>query len=252
MTFNRYAQYYDIFYGKKNYEEECHFLEKIFEKYIGHKPKTILDLGCGTGGHVIPLAQKGYKVAGLDASLGMLKLAREKCSKNRIKAELYRGRFQDFQLKKQFDIIICMFSAVDYILKDSELKKTLNNVASHMKKNSLFIFDFWNKKAVCQYYSPRRKRLFYSNGKIIERSSRTRIFPLKNLCEVDYICSLRQNGRLIDQIKEKHTVRYFAVDEIVGFLESVGFAILGIHPFLSLKGAIRKNTWDVTVVAKKA
>ena len=252
MIFNRYAKYYDIFYGKKNYKKECNFLEEIFKEYMGYKPKTILDLGCGTGGHIIPLTERGYRMTGVDASLNMLRLAQEKCNRNRIKAKLCNARLQTFELKKKFDIIICMFSTMDYVVRDSEVTKTLKNIINHMKKNSLFIFDFWNEEAVQRYYSPSRKKLFYSNGKIIERRSRTKIFPSKHTCEVNYTCTLKQNRHLINRFKEKHTVRYFAVDEIIQFLQNAGFIVLGMHPFLNLEGAIRKNTWDITVVSKRA
>lgn len=49
---------------------------------------SVLDLGCGTGRHVIHMAQKGLQVSGLDNAPTALKLAKEWLDKERITASL--------------------------------------------------------------------------------------------------------------------------------------------------------------------
>jgi len=127
----------------------------------------------------------------------------------------------------------------------------LENITKHMKKTSLFIFDFWNESAVNGYYSPEKRNIFRVNGKVLERSSTTKIYPSKRLCEVRYTCSLKQDRRLVRHDQEKHVLRYFAIDEMAGYLEAAGLKAIDIHPFLNVDGKIKKNTWDVTMVAKK-
>jgi len=251
MIFNQYAGYYDVFYKKKNYNKECDFLEKLFKKYLNRTPKTILDLGCGTGGHMISLARRGYQVTGLDSSLPMLKIAREKCERLKLAVKFYRNRIEKFGLEKKFDIVLCMFSVIDYLIKKSDLKKSLKNIGCHMKKDALFIFDFWNADAVCKFYAPEKKRIFSFNGNTVERYSRTRLFPFRHLCEVDYRCTIRQKKNLIQRFREKHVVRYFSIAEMIQLLKGEHFNVLGVHPFLNMNGRIKMNTWDVTCVCKK-
>ena len=45
------------------------------------RPKTALDLACGTGSTTIPLARRGLKMSGLDLSSPMLQIAEEKKQK---------------------------------------------------------------------------------------------------------------------------------------------------------------------------
>jgi len=54
-VFNAYASSYDGLYRDKDYEAECDFLEQIFARYARAPIRTILDLGCGTGGHALAL-----------------------------------------------------------------------------------------------------------------------------------------------------------------------------------------------------
>ncbi len=251
MVFNQYASFYDIFYQGKNYKKECNSLEQLFVRHMKGRPKTILDLGCGTGGHMLPLTQRGYAVTGVDASLKMLSLAREKFAKKNLKAEFLRSRIQFFKVAKKFDAIVCMFSVVDYLTRDKDLRKTFRNVAAHMKKTSIFIFDFWRAEAVEKYFLPEKNKAFRSRDGIVERHSSTKINQKKHLCEVNYKIQVQGNGDPRRSFQEKHVLRYFSIDEIRNFLQKAGLNILGLHPFSNINGTIRNNTWDVTVVAGK-
>jgi len=251
MAFARYAQYYDTIYKKKDYKKECTYLEQLFSRYSQNTVKTVLDLGCGTANHMIPLIEKGYKMTGIDASVQMLKIASQKLDHSNLKADLHRAKLQSFQLNRKFDATLCLFSVIDYVTSKKELVSVLKNIAKHMTKTSLFIFDFWNESAVNGYYSPERRNIFRINGKVLERSSTTKIYPSKRLCEVKYTCSLTQNGRLTRRDQERHVLRYFGIDEMQDYLKKAGLKAIDIHPFMNMNGKIKKNTWDVTMVSKK-
>ena len=62
-----YASAYDAMYAEKDYEGEVDLLEAAFERF-GSRVESVLDLGCGTGNHLAPLARRGYEVAGVDRS----------------------------------------------------------------------------------------------------------------------------------------------------------------------------------------
>ncbi len=62
-VFDTYGEYYDIFYSDKDYENECDFIQEIFKAYSAKPVKSILDVGCGTGGHSIVLARRATKSA---------------------------------------------------------------------------------------------------------------------------------------------------------------------------------------------
>jgi predicted TPR repeat methyltransferase len=56
MVFGNYARFYDNLYSDKDYAAECRYLEKLFRRHSGRGVRSILDLGCGTGNHDLPLA----------------------------------------------------------------------------------------------------------------------------------------------------------------------------------------------------
>lgn len=111
-----YADQYDLFYGDKDYESECDLLERVFKRYSKEPVHTILDLGCGTGNHSIPLACRGYEVHGVDLSENMLAHALKKSQSGKINHPpvFSQGDVRSVDLGKQFDAVLMMFAVLGY------------------------------------------------------------------------------------------------------------------------------------------
>src|SRR5687767_15552243 len=73
-----YASVYDSVYAAKDYASECDVIEGRLMPALHAGPWSILDLGCGTGGHAIPLAQRGHTITGVDRATVMLERANRK------------------------------------------------------------------------------------------------------------------------------------------------------------------------------
>src|SRR4030042_1243417 len=159
-VFNKYGKDYDLLYQDKDYEEESDFIEHLFKKYSQKSVKTILDAGCGTGGHVIPLAKRGYKVTGFDASEVMIQKAKEKAEG----IPFYVMNIGNFNINEKFDACICMFAVMNYLTSNEEIQQALANVRRHLKSDSLFIFDFWNGLAVLRLLPEARVKVVGSGG----------------------------------------------------------------------------------------
>jgi len=76
------AGFYDKIWGRHDYDIDSGFLEDLFQK---HDCRSILDVGCGTGNHVLRLWRMGYEVAGVDISPTMLRIARSKVKGAKIR-----------------------------------------------------------------------------------------------------------------------------------------------------------------------
>ena len=73
-AYTHVAPYYDRLMDV-DYREWAGYLRQIWAG-LGLKPRRILELGCGTGGVTIPLAQMGYEILAADRSPAMLAVAR--------------------------------------------------------------------------------------------------------------------------------------------------------------------------------
>lgn len=114
--FTRLAPFFDFtFIWSEREKYEIPFLHKNLKR---RGVKTILDIGCGTGGHVIALAKLDYKVTGIDQNEEMLKVAKEKFEElpEKVKKNITFLRLTTKDIPKlgkaRFDGIICMGNAV--------------------------------------------------------------------------------------------------------------------------------------------
>ena len=245
------AEVYDLIYKDKNYEAECDFIEEIFQKYSGISTiKTILDVGCGEGGHAIPLAKRGYNVVGFDLSETMIGKAKQK-SRNMANLEFHIMDLRDFQLDDKFDACIAMFAVMGYITKNSDIIKSLNNIRRHLKPNGIFIFDVWNGLAVMRILPEQRIKEVENDEIKIVRIAIPNLRAFDHICEVNYkLLVLNKADSMFNEINEKHVVRFYFPQEIKYYLKYAGFEVLNICPFLELDGNVDENVWNIVAIAK--
>ncbi len=149
MVFNKqYSDLYDRFYQDKNYSSECDLIEKVFKKY-NQSPRRILDLGCGTGGHALTLAERGYRVTGIDRSDHMLRIARKKAARQKSAVEFLQQDISKLDLKSSFDAVISMFAVIGYLSTNECLEQAFAKIFQLLEKTGgIFIFDCWYGPAV--------------------------------------------------------------------------------------------------------
>lgn len=248
--FEKYAEYYDFLYQDKDYEKECDFLEEIFQKFSSTPIKTILDGGCGTGGHVFPLAKRGYKVIGIDSSDAMVTKAREKEEELNLGIEFQVSDLRQFDLNQKFDAFLCMFAVMNYIIQTEDVLIILENIRKHLEKNSLFVFDCWNGLAILRVLPSPRMKIVEDKEKRIIRIAQPELDAFNHLCKVYYRVLVSQSHNIIDEFEEVHIIRFFFPQEITHYLKDTGFEVLRMSPFLDLNGRVDENVWNIVTIAK--
>ena len=115
----------------KTMSAECDIIEEVFRCCAEKPVESILDLGCGTGNHAIPLSKRGYLVTGADRSLEMVECAQNKIETSRT--SLYKiPRFiqadiRALKIDQKFDAVITMFAVLGYQNTNRDLSDTLKN-----------------------------------------------------------------------------------------------------------------------------
>ena len=244
-----YAQVYDTLYYDKDYEKECDFIEAIFKKYRC-QPKTILDLGCGTGGHSLILARRGYKVTGVDRSAEMLDVGRKKAKSRKVEIEFIQGDIKNITLNRQFDAVISMFAVMSYQVTNSALASACKLAKDSLLSGGIFIFDCWYGPAVLiDKPTPRIKEIKLNNGEKIIRFTNPEIDILNHTVEVNFKV-LRVKGNTLEETIETHPMRFLFPQEIKYFLEVAGFKQVDFYPFLELNRNLTEKDWNMMVVAR--
>jgi 2-polyprenyl-3-methyl-5-hydroxy-6-metoxy-1,4-benzoquinol methylase len=137
--YERLAQVYEIGGWGKFAEQYVGLIEQLFNEY-GIKQARILDVACGTGILALAFAKQGHSVHGIDSSHEILALARAKLS-GIANVSFDAQSMTDFKVQSEFDLVICTFDSLNYLITIAELKSMFGCVAKSLRKSGLFVFD---------------------------------------------------------------------------------------------------------------
>ena len=108
----------------------------------------VLELGCGTGRILIPVAEAGVDIVGLDASADMLSIAREKLAASRPdvqrRAKLVQGDMRDFELAQSFALVTIPYRAFLHNLSAEDQLRTLGRARQHLSGDGRLILNVFD------------------------------------------------------------------------------------------------------------
>ena len=114
--------------------------------YLGVEPgASILDLACGYGRIAIPLAQRGFRVTGLDLSETLLGQARASAARAGVEVDWHQGDMREIPWEGAFDAVINVFSSFGYFTDEEENRRVLEGVTRALKPGGRFLIDVINR-----------------------------------------------------------------------------------------------------------
>jgi SAM-dependent methyltransferase len=252
-VFGQYSQYYDLLYKYKDYQGEADYIEKLINR---HSPssESILDLGCGTGRHAVLMAEKGYSIHGVDLSHEMLQLAEN--SKEQLEPEVQKRltfsheNICKVKLDQKFDVVTSLFHVVSYLKSTEEMKCFLKTAKNHLKPNGVLIFDCWYGPAVLSEPPVVRVKRIENEEIKVTRIAEPDIHYCENSVDVNYQIFIKsKTDGVVEELGEKHTMRYLFHPEILDLFTRVGLSYQDSHEWMTDKppGA---DTWGVCIVGK--
>jgi SAM-dependent methyltransferase len=250
-VFSDYARYYDLLYRDKDYVAEAAFVHGLLAEH--RTPAgTILELGCGTGGHAVPLARHGYSVTGYDLSSEMVAEARARAPEELNEQLEFRvGDVCTLDAGRQFDAAVSLFHVASYQTGDDSIAGMFATAARHLRPGGTFLFDFWYGPAVLsQRPSVRVKRLQAEDIEVLRIAEPVEHMN-ENCVDVNYTVFVmdRVTGA-IRMLEETHSMRYFFLPELRLLLSMAGFSISRQVEWLSGSDP-SEQSWSVTIVATR-
>jgi SAM-dependent methyltransferase len=133
-----FAHVYDALYAGETafLTTQVAFLKEVF----GPGPRTLLDLGCGTGIHVSALSQNGYSVTGVDIDPLMLLAARRKMPA----AKIIRADLRRLPFTRSYSGALCLESPLAYLLNDADLRMAVTSIANALEQGARLVVDVFD------------------------------------------------------------------------------------------------------------
>lgn len=226
--YSGWADIYDALYDVQGQNDDIPFLLKL----IGESGGPVLECACGTGRVMIPIAEKGFRVHGIDASEEMLDVLKKKIAKlgkdarNRISYE--RGDIRDFGINRKFRTCLIAFNSLYHLEKDSEIMDFLSCANNHLETGGHLIID------VFEFDPSLVKNSFVLQGES-ELPDRSRVRKYHrtaswkgqiNKCEFKIV---REKGGRERVTIKKFKLHYLFYGQLWKMLEGSGFRVRSVY-----------------------
>ena len=235
-VFGNYAAYYNLLYKEKDYSGETEYVLSLLDKYAAGAD-SILELGCGTGKHARLLAETGKHVCGVDMSESMLEQAElQKADLAQGSLDFHHCDIRTFKKDEKFDAAISLFHVMSYQTDDHSLHQALTTARTHLKEGGLFIMDCWYGPAVLNEEPEIRIRRLEDEHIHVTRIAEPVHHRDKKVVDVHFDLFIRdKKNNSIEELTEKHPMRYFTVEELEAAFEKAGFKMEFHEEWLSGK-----------------
>jgi SAM-dependent methyltransferase len=217
---------------------------RVAELYLGFSDvlsAPILELGCGTGDVILPLARRGFTVAGLDRSARMLE-----CAGKRLRAEpehvrrcvtLHEGTMESFQLPRRFGTVLIPNEGVLHLLDRPALSGCFRCVADHLVPDGLLMFDVppFDVAYLGRCAGPERESIRYRGTYPLPDGASMRVLEQTEYDQATGILTARFSYERLDPTGVTCEIRHRElrlhprrVDELLAHLELAGFAVADV------------------------
>jgi ubiquinone/menaquinone biosynthesis C-methylase UbiE len=209
--YKKLAKYYDLIYHWKDYEKDAHSIKDLIKKYKKSDGNTLLDVGCGTGKH-LECFLDDFSCTGIDINNEMVEVAKTKFKDVILK----QGNMINFNLKIEFDVILCLFSSIGYVKTYSNLEKTITNFANHLKKGGVLIIEPWFTKST--YWAGKPGMTTYDGEDVkIARLNTTKIEGDLSIMDMHYL--IVEKNKDVEYYVDTHELGLFEIDKTLEFME---------------------------------
>ena len=217
------AASYDRLTNDVDYEATVDFYYEIL-KQEGLKPRTAVDLACGTGSVTAILARKGLQTIGVDMSEEMLTVASQKADDIHPAPWFICQSLQELKLPRAVDMAVCALDSLDYITDPEDCKEAIRRVYKYLNPGGIFIFDV---------NTPEKLRamdgqVFLDEDEDVYCVWRGEFDEETNICSYG-MDLFQRKGNLWERSFEEHCEYAYSAEQLTGFLKAAGFTHIRVY-----------------------
>jgi len=204
--------------------------------YLREIPKnnSVLELGCGTGRVLVPLAKHCAKIYGVDYSQEMV----DSCVRKMAGVQNVRtavGDITNLDLKEKFDFVIAPYRVMQALRTDLEVDNFLKVIKKHMTPNAKCILNVFNpskpKDEMFKTWARPDEFIDWEKQmpdgtRIVHSELYDRVDAANMVVHANLIYRKYRGKKLIEEFTQKISMKVFSPDEFTLLIESHGFKIL--------------------------
>ncbi len=209
----------------------------LYEQKIPSLEARILELGCGTGRVLVPLAEKSSYILGVDISEAMLSVCRQKLAEKGIpttRAEVQQGDITDLELGKRFDLILAPFRVFQTLETDREVSGFFKTIRNHLTKEGTAILNVFRPKLDRDRIRNEwvtgveqlRWEVPFEGGRVTLHDRRSRMDRERLVLYPELIYRRYRDDELVDEAVLKIVMRCYYPEQLLNLIATHGFRVV--------------------------
>ena len=221
-SYENFARVYDELMDNVPYEEWAQFILNLLQDRKITEG-LVLELGCGTGKLMTLLGKVGFDMIGVDNSVEMLQIAKEKTSQDFL---YLLQDMREFELYGTVKAVISVCDSVNYITKKEELRKVFALVNNYLDPGGLFVFDMNTIHKYRDVIGDTTIAEDREDGSFIWENSYDQE---KNLNVYELALFLPREDGLYEKCEEEHVQRAYSIETIKRMIEKAGMELVAVY-----------------------
>lgn len=220
---------YDVVMEHVDYAFWADYVITVFRHHQLH-PKSVLELGCGTGSFALDLHQRGpFRYMGIDLSPQMIHVARAKAEMYQVPLQFGVANFANYRVDAPVDVALLLYDGLNYLLQEAQVLELFRCTFNALRPGGCFLFD---------QSTPTNS---INNEMEFEDEGEVDAFRYRRHSRYDRETRLHSN--IFDIVvqgktyREVHVERAYAIQEIHTLLAQTPFRILAAYDGFSLNPA---------------
>jgi SAM-dependent methyltransferase len=229
--YNAIIRYYDAENSGKR--DDVNLYLELAQKY----DESIFEFGCGTGRVMIPLAEQGYNVHGVDNEKAMLDIAERVRSASPILTKnmtLHHGDVLTYDLEKKFKLVLVSYNGLMHFHEQETQVKLLQRLRAWTADDGLLVLDLPNAGeifATQETDSVMYERSFLEpeTGHMVMQQSVSYLDRVTQLLRVTWIYDEITADGTVKRTVAPHVLYYYFYSELKLLLEKAGFKVKSVY-----------------------
>ena len=222
--------FYDCMFDRDSFvvaNQQCQQILDLVDRPV----KSVLDMACGPGRHVLGFSRLGLKVSGVDLSGYLLNQAANLVEQENLDATLIHSDLLNYQPQKKFDLVTNLFTSFGYYPTAAENQQVLNNSLQWLNPEGTLVIDTFGKEQAAHAIEPVHCTE-YDNGDL--RFERPLLVDNMRIYSNEWIL-VRDNQAY--RWEYEHFV--YSAEELTSMLKEAGFKSIEIY------GSLTKDDYDL-------
>jgi SAM-dependent methyltransferase len=217
--YDRIARWYDVDMARNMRFDDVGFYADLCQESGGR----VLEIGCGNGRILLELIRRGIDAVGIDSSAKMLQELQVKARAVGTEARACRMDARDLAFGASFEIVLCPYSLVTYMVLPGELERLLTGARQALIPEGLLVIDAFVPRETASsgdYQLDYRRPV---GQHVLARYKRvTAIAPQTNRIERRYELTA-PDGTTLETVETREDIRTYAPSELDAALARFGF-----------------------------